>query len=396
MSQFTVPPVNYHVYGCFENLYLSCDSFDLDADFTLRKIGWADIKHLYATQLRDPHDEGLPLEGIDCLSSVLETFVELHGNDVFPPIWAKKDIRVATARLRTISEALLLYFDGMFKLRLFEPNPTERIEHKEREGFRRTIPLWRNGLFMSKYADEVRLDEKELHGFREFLQAYESLEKPDFAKRSIHRFISGSEMAGEFQDLEYRFVDYIRSLEALIGEPGEAGQKLAFRTSALLGGTSDERQDTYDFMKGAYSWRSGSAHGEAPRPWTKRLSWMRETEAVDILHWYCRRAIRRIVDLLLAIDKDATTANRWKDKNKSEKRSWIANMLDCSLVRGDLAETITSFYEGTVDANSLYSQYDKTLKAPFESRNNVISIMAPPDPNERKVESAVSDRIDEH
>lgn len=384
------------VYGCFENLFLETGSkndfrpFDLGGGFTIRRIRGSDVRFLYALEGRRPR-EGPPLEMIDSLSCVVETSVEVDNSN--PLVWLQKEVQTAGNRLRTIATVLLICFDGIFKLRVFPPHVGDLVDDGGVTNYGGGEVSWKHGLFMSKYGqDGVQLGEKELQEFKVFLQKFESLEKPNFVYNGLRRFVSASEMAGELQELDYRFVDYIRSLEAFLGESDEAAQKLSLRTAMLLGGTPAERQDAYDFIKGAYNWRSGTVHGGSPRHWKGRLKWIQEIEAVDMLHWYCRWTAKRIIDLLLEIDKNAETADKWRAKG-DEKKAWIAGMLDTCLVRKDLDKALNAFYAGSADVGSLYSQYEATLKAPFGSRNQVVNVMAPPDPNTTNADLAKTNEI---
>ena len=172
-------------------------------------------------------------------------------------------------------------------------------------------------------------------------------------------------MAGELENLEYRFLDYIRSLEALLGDQNEITHKLASRTSALIGGSSDERLNTYDFIKGAYKCRSQSVHGERLPPlkfrrWNGTIRCLGMMEEIDILHWYCRQSVRRIINVISEISRSATLAAKWKEMSDRQKKDWIIGLLDYSLVSHDLGEASQAFYSKSLDIETLWAKYKKS------------------------------------
>lgn len=232
-----------------------------------------------------------------------------------------------------------------------------------------TQPSWTRSIF-TRYRNSLELDERDLERFKEFFGDYVSSEKPAFLWRAISRFGMASDMAGELQNIDYRFVDYIRSLEALLGGETEIAHTLAARTAALVGGPPDERVDSYDFIKAAYRCRSGSVHGDVLSPlafgrWAGTIRGLGMMEVIDILHWYCRLSVRNVLDLISAINRHGELAAKWKNMNEQNRKRWITQLLDYSSLRSDLADVLESFFYKSHDINLLWSTYDQILKTPF-------------------------------
>jgi hypothetical protein len=325
----------------------------------------AERRQLYAWDGRVP-DQGLPLEIIDSLSAVAETTIEMDWPPL-APIYATITASQTTSKIQSISRALTLFFDQIVKMKSAEPQKGELPEISEPA--RPSQPRWTQNLY-TRYRNGLVVSVKDLEQFKEFFWDYVSTEKPDFVWRAIGRFGWASDMAGELENLDYRFVDYVRSLEALLGGGPEIAHTLASRTAALIGGSHDDRQNTYDFIKAAYDCRSGSVHGEGLSPlkfrrWKGTLRGLGMLEEIDILHWYCRLSVRRVIDLVSAISKNEMVAAKWRLMSEKNKKHFFLGLLDYSLLRNDLAESIEAFYRRSVNIDTLWTKYEEILEAPF-------------------------------
>jgi hypothetical protein len=333
---------------------------------------------MYARDGRDP-DQGLPLESVDSLNAVAETTVEMDWPVTVPTYTSTIATNSAVSKIYSISRRLILFFDGIVKVKTMEPQLGDLPEIIEPASF--SQPRWAQKLH-TKYHNPLVVGVEELEKFKHSFWDYESSEKPNFLQRAIYRFRVASDMAGEWVNVDYRLVDYIRSLEALLGGGAEIAHTLALRTAALLGGSPAERHDTYDFIRAAYNCRNKSVHGDSiPHlkfgRWTGvTLRGLRLFEEIDILHWYCRRSLQRVVELVSEINKKEGVANKWKQmsaavwrdmkREEREKRSIVA-MLDCSLLRKDFAETLEAFYNRSLDADTLCTEYGRCLQSSCNS-----------------------------
>jgi hypothetical protein len=257
-----------------------------------------------------------------------------------------------------------------------------------------------------KYGEPLHLGVDELNGFKIYLAKYESFNpRPEFLSSSIDRFTSASSMMGDWETLDSQILDYVISMEALLADGEEIAQKLATRMAILLGGTSDQRLDTYDFVKYAYKWRSRVVHGERSNRYRIMQTVLREGrtwpmsaitglpwEVIGMLHWYSRLALKRIFDLTLAIRNNEQILQEWKSmtttttakksslhKTVSSKgtgrwmREKIIDLLDYSLVRSDLDNALQQYYAGSRSLEDLTAEYKRTILKPYLSVRKVLS-----------------------
>jgi hypothetical protein len=356
--------IKVRVWGYLENLFLKDPAFDLGHNFRIRRTFETERRQLYAWDGRVP-DQGLPKDSIDSLSIVAETAIETEWS--FLPTFLTKEVQEANSRLLSLPRALILFLDKIVKMKTVEPQQGDISEIGPPAKF--LPPRWAQSLY-TKYRDPAVMGIKELETFKKFFWDYATLEKPGFVLRAIGRFGWASDMAGELENIDYRFVDYVRSLEALLGSGTEIAHRLASRTAALLGGSPADRQDTYDFIKASYRCRSGSVHGEGlPQlefgRWLGTKLGLGMMENVDLLHWYCRRSVRRVVDLISAINKNEIVAAKWKGIEDKEKKAWITRLLDYSLLRCDISDALQKFYEDSADIEPLWTLYEKIMETPF-------------------------------
>jgi len=258
-----------------------------------------------------------------------------------------------------------------------------------------------------KYGEPLHVGIDELNGFKMYLAKYESFNpRPDFLSSAIDRFTSASRMMGDWETLDSQILDYVISMEALLADGEEIAQKLAARMAILLGGSADQRLDTYDFVKYVYRWRSRVVHGERSnryrimqtvlregRTWPRSAITGLPWEVIGMLHWYSRLALKRIFDLTLAIKsneqifqewKNMATAKATKKSSSSHKaasskdtgrwmRDKIIDLLDYSLVRSDLDNVVQQYYAGSRGLDDLTTEYKRTLVKPYVSVSKVLS-----------------------
>jgi hypothetical protein len=284
------------------------------------------------------------------------------------PDHLRTEVGAAHSIILSFSRALVLYYNQIVKLKsVYLPQRSELPELIDPIPF--VQPQWTSRLY-TVYRDQLQLSIQELNQFKEFFWGYVSLEKPGFLWRAISQFGSASDMAGDWGDADYRLTDYVRSLEALLGEGQDVAHKLALRTSALVGGSAEDKLNTYDFMKAAYNCRSRSVHGEGLpnlrfRRWKGSLRGLGMVEQMDILHWYCRMSLVHTINLISAIYKDENLAAKWKNLSESNKKLWVTELLDYSLLRNDLADSLQSFYDRSVSIDVLWSKYSDIRESAF-------------------------------
>ena len=379
------------VWGFIENLGLyGVSSFDLGQNYRIRRTTEAEGKRNFVVE-GTSYDQDPRLPRKDNPGTIIETVVqaELSSRELQNLssllYWGSsftKEVTEANFTLHYISRALLLFFDGITKLKRASPELGDLPKLEQTRLSYSAQPSWSTGLF-SNYRSMVTVTAKDLERFKEFFWSYNTLRNdPEFLANAIGRFGQASKMAGEVVNLELRFLDYMRSLEALLGGVPEITRKLALRTAALVGGSSDSRQDTYDFIIGAYRARSDSVHGGSLGSVKVRGEYVYKTspsglgilEEVELLHWYSRLSIRRIVDLVLAVIAKEPMASKWKQMGESSKKDWVVGLLDYCVIRDDLAKSLEGFYDGTVDIAQLCEKYDYALHRPFSGLSNIWSL----------------------
>ena len=345
--------------------------------------------------------EYIRINDIECLSTVLESEREVERAR---SSWAPIGVTKIYAPYNPVVRAMLLYFDRVVKLGDFYSAPGE-LSRIEGPFAHPSHPTWTASSSPMKYREPLRVGTEDLNGFKEYLAKYESfVPRPDFLSSAIHRFHSASRMMFHFDTLDSQIVDYVIGMEALLADGEEIAQKLATRMAILLGGSADQRHDTYDFVKYVYKWRSNVVHGRRAelmhsdiregRGWpTACITGVPWIEIIGMLHWYCRLTVKRIFDLTLAIRSDEQLFQDWKTIGTSRPRKnptsihksarskdtgeWlkqkIIDLLDYSLIRSDLADSLQQYYAGSTSLDALTNEYKKTVLKPYLSEQKVLS-----------------------
>lgn len=400
MTGWQLPPVppeqrtktKLRVWGFIENLGLyDVSSFDLGQNFRIRRTTEAERQHPFVVDGKsyEERDPRWPRE--DNPGTIIETIVhaELSSRELQNLssllYWTSSFTKEVTDfTLHYISRALLLFLDGITKLRRAAPELGDLpiIEESRRRPNFSTQPGWVPTL-SSKYRMVVWMSANDLEGFKKFFWGYNTIRNdPEFLSNAIGRFGQASKIAGEVVNIEARFLHYMRSLEALLGGGPEITRKLALRTAALVGGSSDNRQDAYDFIIGAYKARSDSVHGGSLGSVKVRREALSKSsptglgilEEVNLLHWYCRLSIRRIVDLILGVTGREPMASTWKAMGESNRKDWVVGLLDYAIIRDDLAKSLEEFYTGAVDIAQLCETYNYARQRPFGGLSNIYDL----------------------
>lgn len=147
----------------------------------------------------------------------------------------------------------------------------------------------------------TRQDAKRFYAF------YKNIEKkcvgiknPEFLTNSIWRF----GMAYTHRTISNKIVDYVIALEVLLTDsPGESTIKLAHRIAALCGDTDDEMLESWEFMRAAYSFRSGIVHASKERKIKIQSRTVPVNEISNKLHKMTKKSILRVINLLDTYEK---------------------------------------------------------------------------------------------
>jgi hypothetical protein len=364
----------YRVFGFLENLNLKVLSFDLGQKFRIRQALQIERKLLNDMRSKLPNEYHIYDIGFsdsvnsDDISAVVETAALAKFNTFMrPSIYFSGALSNASWTIRLIARALLLYTDRLVKLRLSSrPEKGELPVVKDPAPFR--SPDWARRLHTRSYTQAAILGTDELEDFKKFFWDFQALIEPGPFRMATRYFTRASNMAGleweeiDYRNLDSRFMDYITCLEALVGDRDEITQKLALRTAVLIGGSPDDRQDTFDFIRAAYGVRSKGVHGSGVSDVLIRNAraspMLGVIQDVNVLHWYCRLALRRLVDLLSAIQKDKIVASKLPSRRKRD--SWTRELLDYCLVRSDLAVTLERFFDHSCGIGEVWTEYVKT------------------------------------
>lgn len=297
---------------------------------------------------RDFDSEHVHSRDITC---VIETSVAPKKN-----LHASTEYRNALQEIDSVFHALLLYRDRLIKWKVNSESLGElaNLNGTERYADQSARPLWRN--FVSSH--HQRPFELDTNDTADLKKCWEKLNRlwinPPYLQTSTVRFGMASQMAGIPARRQYRFVDYVTSMEALLtnNEP-ELSFKLPLRMASLLGRSSKEKQDIFDFMREAYGVRSDLVHGDNV---SKVLTLnVREVkigfeEAIGRLHSYSRNCIQFAIDLLEA---------------GFRKKDQLTRLLDLSTLRSDLRDLMLSFLGGGQNGEALFNKCLEASKEPF-------------------------------
>jgi hypothetical protein len=333
--------------------------FELAENLRIRTTLLAERKELY-----DSHGfsrGGFSAE-VDSLGCVIETSVTTSSMIDSP------EISEAENRLQSVFSCLLIYFDRLVKMKglygtLGKVPDISKLAPSDFAPYR--DPIWRHMVCSLHKLHRLELRFSEFEKLKDFWLRFERLRKPYFLEASIARFAIAANAAGEPEKAFYRFVDYVTSMEALLLEgEGELSQRLALRMATLVGGTADDHQNTYEFMKRAYELRSELVHGRRPDPIRIRRAQkdvqVDFEEALGRLHSYSRQCIRRIVELVEAIPESETEA-----MSDERKKKWVTDLLDLSVLRSDLRDSLEAFLSGRQESDKLRDDYRNACGAPF-------------------------------
>ena len=156
------------------------------------------------------------------------------------------------------------------------------------------------------------------------IKRLDAVKNPEFMRNAIARF----GMAYVHRTPSNKIVDYVISLEALlVPDPGESTQKLAHRTAALYADTDLQRAETWEFIKQAYSFRSGIVHKSQERPIKIRSSTLGVEDVEAILHKIAKESILRMLglmgsyknqkDILSVLDRSIYDRNEMREVRKA-------------------------------------------------------------------------------
>lgn len=317
---------------------------NLSDDLRLRTVLLAERKEMYASI---PHT--LKME-VGSLSCAIETAV---STEALP---TDGEMSRVDLDQQSVLEALLLYRDRLIKRQWDDWTERElaNIDAQAEFADQSIPPLWR--LFVSlhhKFPLELKAEEK--NDFKSFWEKLVRCQtKATHLQISLGRFDLASEAAGDSGKVVYRLVDYVSSMEALIttNEP-EVSFKLPMRMAILIGRSSNQNQDVFDFMRQVYKLRSKLVHGEAPGrllPFKVGRIEIDFEEVLGRLHSYAHDCLRFIVELIDA---------------GFEKKTRLIDLIDYSALRSELHQSMMSFLDGGQDAERLKHELEYAERAPF-------------------------------
>jgi hypothetical protein len=357
----------FWVRGFVENLPIFPELlFELGGpNLRVRRTLETERRELYRAEMKDPDHSFIT--AIDCQSSVIETACQTST-----PLGDSPEYREATMRMNSVLMAVALCFGSFVKMREIHSALGGLPQIPEDSQFAKNIaPMWSHFLpEWYKFSRFQIIDFQKYSQFKGFWARYIGLQKPRFLEASLARFALATDSAGESGKGIYQFVDYLTSLEALLlSHEVEASYKLALRMAILLGGSDEDRQNIYDFMRESYGLRSELVHGRPVKP----LRVNRGDAKIDIsfeealgrLHWYTRRCIRRTIDLLYEVSHDESTSKEWAKKGERKKKQWLTDLLDYAIVRSAQKNAVDGFFAGATRFNELEKKYQETLKTTF-------------------------------
>jgi hypothetical protein len=119
------------------------------------------------------------------------------------------------------------------------------------------------------------------------------------------------------------------------------------RTAAILGRSPRERHEVYEFMRKAYDVRSKLVHGKKAKLIAVRGRQINFDEALGRLHSYTRELLRRAFEIL---EIAPIGVNR---------KGWLVDLLDMSLVRGDILGSLHAYLDHQVEGRKLIEDFHR-------------------------------------
>jgi hypothetical protein len=265
-------------------------------------------------------------------------------------VWNTNDYGEAMQEVATVLEALLLFRDALVKLKGETESKEELsgINNTERYASMSYVPFWRR-FIAPHHRIPLELNSSDVRKFRQFWENVDRLMgNHPYLKMSIARFGAASQMAGEPTEWNYRFVDYVASMEALLTELGpEVSLSLRTRMAALLGRSDRESQDVFDFMRSAYRIRSALVHGASLEElMRKKFRQMPPDfeEALGRLHSYSRNSIRSAITLTQA---------------GFDTKKDLLRLVDLAGLRSDLRDLMRSVLDERQNSEQLVTEFKK-------------------------------------
>lgn len=329
-----------------ENMQIPSESPCLNLKGMLR------IRRLMKIERQEFHDsysEHFRTRHITC---VIETSVA-QKNSI--PIHSSTNYKNALQEIDSVFHALLLHRDRLIKWTFNSEGYGELANSSGTEQYadQSSLPFWR-GAVSSHHRQPFELDVNDITALKECWEKLNRIwTKSPYLQTSTIRFGMASQMAGIPARRQYRFVDYVTSMETLLTEnDGESSFKLSLRMATLLGRSPKEKQGIFDFMRQAYGIRSDLVHGNnvSKNPTLNvRGVKINFEEAIGRLHSYSRNCIKFAIDL--------HEAGFGKEK--------LIRLLDCSILRDDLQGSISSFLDERQNGQALSNKYLEASKEPF-------------------------------
>ncbi len=284
-----------------------------------------------------------PLVGATRHGCVVETWFNYS-----PRLEHSREYEKATQRIQWVFVALLLFRDRLAKrdnyiveTRSDPPRLDNSCKYTSP-----VAPSWRQ--FVSphhRFWYYLRPDD--LREFKAFWMKFQKA-KEWIPQISMYRFADATRMAGEEDKRVYRFVDYVTSMESLLLEgQGEFSYKFSMRTAAILGRSPRERHEVYEFMRKAYDVRSKLVHGEKAKLIAVQGRQINFDETLGRLHSYTRESLRRAFEIL---EIAPINVNR---------KGWLVELLDMSLVRGDILGSLHAYLDHQVEGRRLIEDLHK-------------------------------------
>ena len=280
-----------HYFTPLYNIDAGVNDFEISDDIKIRKI-----KNDEKEWLLDKYRNYAPVKThLHSLKYIL--VIKIDRN-------LTSHVQIAKQRIRNTIDTLRVFKKGNVRpggLHLFTPSEKWNPENKIKLITYEPIRVYSPNKYVLKPQD--KRNAREL--FVNVSNCFDT-DNNEYLSRSIRRFSDTTER----EDLGEKMVDFMVSLESILGsKSGDISFKLSQRSAILIGETDEKIVEYFEFIKMCYDVRSGIVHESTLRPFKIGNKSMDPKDVVKRLETLTRKIIQNMIKFF--------QIEKYKDLNQS-------------------------------------------------------------------------------